>query len=137
MTGTPPPWLRGLDREGWERVLMNGADEKFLVEAAARLIARHGYWLGLPEFAEFLEFYPPDAAGIWYKRAAQALDDGRLPVRDQEDANVLRLAASLVVPYRVSLGEVIENNSAETIALIAEAMMYADGFLSSRATPMA
>jgi hypothetical protein len=123
------------DAETWERVLIAGSSEVFLVEAAVRLVARHDYWLHLPEFREFVEYYPPDGAGIWFKAAAQALDDGKLVIRDQEDGNVLRIAASLATMYRVIIREVIENNSPETLKLIAEAMMYADGFLTSTAHP--
>jgi hypothetical protein len=129
-----PEFARGLDRAGWERLLFNGASEQFKIEAPARLIARHGYWLEVPEFMEFVEFYPPDAAGIWHLRAVEALDAGRLPVRFQEDGNVLRFAAGLAVEYPFLLKYAAENNSAETIELMAEALMYKDGFTTSTAT---
>ena len=129
-----PEFARGLDRAGWERLLFNGADRQFKVEAPARLIARHGYWLEVPEFMAFLGFYPPDAAGIYYQQAAEALDAGRLPVRDQEDANVLRFAAGLADEYTFLLTYAAENNSAETIELMAEALMYKNGFTTSTAT---
>lgn len=135
MTGIPPKLAAGLDRDGWERLLLNGADGVFLVEAAARLIARHDYWMHVPQFLNFVEFHPPEAAGIWYVRAVSALENNQLPTRNQEDANVLRIAASLVTAHRVILREVVENNSADTIRLIAEALMYADGFTTSTATP--
>jgi len=116
---------------------MASAGEVFLVEAAIRLIARHGYWLHNAGFLKFVGFSTPDAAAIRFKQAAEALDAGELTVRDDEDANVLRLAASLVTSYRLILREAVENNSRETIKLIAEAIMYADGFTTSEATPRA
>ncbi|GAA0526771.1 hypothetical protein GCM10010172_04160 [Paractinoplanes ferrugineus] len=130
-----PDFAQGLDAPGWEKLLFNGADAQFTIEAPARLIARHGYWLQVPEFMEFVEFYPPDAAGIRFPEAAAALDAGRLPTRDQEDENVLRFAAGLAGEYRFLLTYAAENNSAEAIALMAEALMYRDGFTTSTATP--
>lgn len=129
-----PDFARGLDDADWERLLFNGADGQFKIEAPARLIARHGYWLHVPEFMPFVEFYPPDAAGIRFPDAARALDEGRLPVRDQEDENVLRFAAGLAGEYRFLLTYAAENNSAEAITLMAEALMYKDGFTTSTAT---
>jgi hypothetical protein len=129
-----PEFAWGLDRAGWERLLINGADGQFNIEAPARLIARHGYWLEVAEFMAFVEFYPPDAAGIAYLEAARALDVGRLPVRDREDENVLRFAAGLAQEYPFLLKYTAENNSAETIELMAEALMYSDGFTMSTAT---
>lgn len=129
-----PDFAQRLDAAGWERLLFNGASGQFKIEAPARLIARHGYWLEVPEFMEFVEFYPPDAAGIWFLKAARALDAGRLPVRDQEDENVLRFAAGLAEEYTFLLKYAAENNSAETIELMAEALMYKDGFTTSTAT---
>ena len=55
-------------------------------------------------------------------------------MRDQEDENVLRFAAGLAEEYAFLLTYAAENNSAEAITLMAEALMYKDGFTTSTAT---
>lgn len=117
--------------------LMRGGGGLFLVEAAIRLLIRHGVWLEDPNFSKFLVY--DDAynwIGVDLAAAAAALEAGELP-GDEEDQKILKIAASLGSnkAYRISLRDVMEGIDQENIKHVAEAMMYADGFLESVADP--
>ena len=122
------------DRLG--QLLHEGASGLYINEAAVRLLHRHGYWLRRPEFFQFVDGYgdPVTALGIRWADAVAALDRGELAA-DQEPANILRVAASLCTFYEVSFRDVCERISREGIKHVAEAVMYADGFLDSVADP--
>ncbi len=116
--------------------LMRGADDLNIIEASIRLLNRHGYWLRNREFLRFVEVFgdPPESAGIRWTEVTSALDEGRLR-GDVESVNVLRISASISTFYMVSLRDVIERIGRENIKHVAEAIMYADGFLNSVADP--
>lgn len=124
-----------LDREELFRLLINGASGMYLHEAAVVLLDKHGYWLGREDFLTYVDVdRSNDWAAIDYRRLMPALDGGNLPA-GEEEAKILRIAASLSGIYPVLLREVVEGIDLANIKLVAEAIMYADGFLSSTAQP--
>lgn len=124
------------DGEEIAALLMKGASAVYLHEAAITLLARHGYWLSRKEFLRFVEVYddPPAAAGIHWDAVVAALDGGDLSAGEEETA-VLKIAASIAGHYGVFLYDVVQGLSRETVKYVAEAIMYADGFLESVADP--
>ncbi len=126
-----------INREELRRLLMRGASEVYLYEAAIMLLCRYcdGYWLSRVDFLRFVDLdMANDWATIDFDRAMSSLDSGELPA-DDEQAKILRIVASLGGVYPILLREVVEGIDRENIALVAEAIMYADGFLSSTADP--
>ena len=116
-------------------LLMKGTSGLYIWEAAVRLLARHGYWLRDPGFLRFVELNDEHLyASIDMTEAVAALDRGELH-GDEEATNILRIAASLTIFYQVSFRDVCERISMENIKHVAEAIMYADSFLGSVATP--
>jgi len=117
-----------------EELLMRGASGVYIHEASARLLLRHGYWLPRPEFVPFVALYgdPVDAIGIRWKEAVEALDAERL-AGPPEAESVLRIGASICTFYKMCLREEIENLTQDSVEMVAEAVMYAASFLSSRA----
>lgn len=126
-----------LDKRDLDRLLMEGAGGIYLNEASARLLIRHDFWLGQRDFLEYVVVYgdPPEAAGIDWPAALKALERGELRC-DSEQRSILKIAGSISTFYLVSLREVVENIDRENIRHIAEAIMYADGFLGSTANPI-
>lgn len=119
------------------RLLALGVEGIYLLEASLRLIVNHDYWLRRSDFAQFIVLGdPPGAASIDFVAATSALDHGQLQA-DSEQASILRIAASLATAYPVILREVVEGIEAPNIKHVAEAIMYADGFLESTAEPLA
>ncbi|GIH08486.1 hypothetical protein Rhe02_65530 [Rhizocola hellebori] len=123
-------------------LLMRGASGIFLYEAAVLLLRRHGLWLEHPGFRRFIVVEPDgQKASVDLKAAMPALDSGSLTadtgdwLTDDEAAKILRIVASLSGTYPVLLREVVEGIDRENIKYVAEAIMYADGFLSSQADP--
>jgi hypothetical protein len=125
-----------LDRDHLAMLLHEGANGVFLQEAAVRLIVRHEYWLKHEDFLEFVVVYgdPPETAGIDWIAALRALDGGELRA-EHEEASLLRIAGSIGSFYPICLRDMIEGIDLENIKHIAEAIMYADGFLGSVAQP--
>ena len=128
--------ISGLENDRLIELLMEGASGVYLHEAAVRLIARYGYWLHDESFRSFLVPYgePPEAIGIRWEDAVAALDRGEI-VADDEETKVLRIAASIATFYRISLRDCVEGLDASTVKHVTEAIMYADGYLSSTAHP--
>ena len=113
---------------------MEGASGVFLFEAGVLLIHRHGYWLRNPDFRRFIRWDdPPGAASIDYQAALAALEIGELRTDDEEAWKVLHLAASLSSTHSIYLREMVEGLEQDTVRYVAEAIMYADGFLESKA----
>jgi len=129
---------RDVDKEQLRELLTRGAEGVFLIEAAIRLVIRHEYWLNNERFLDYVKIYgdPPAGAVIDFKPMMVEFDKDRFGAPDEE-AHVLMIAASLCVPYFVCLREVVEGLDLDTIRLVAEAIMYADGFLESVADPRA
>jgi hypothetical protein len=127
---------KDMDTDELIALLRLGTSELYYIRASVELIARHRYWLERPDFRQFVEIFPSDdtgtSAGIWLEKAADALDRGELPA-DMEQANVLRMAASLATFYHVSLRDVSERLSPETMKIAAEAIMWAGGYTESTA----
>jgi hypothetical protein len=125
-----------LDRDALVSLLMRGASAVYLHEASVLLLAHHEHWLRRPDFRRFVELYgdPPEAAGVQWDAVVTALESGRLPAGEEETA-VLKIAASLAGHHAVSLYDVVQGLSRDTVKHVAEALMYADGFLESVADP--
>jgi hypothetical protein len=130
------PSIAELEDDRLVELLMEGASGVYLHEAPVRLVALYGYWLHDESFRSFLVPYgePPEAIGIRWEDAVAALDRGEI-IADDEETKVLRIAASICTPYRVILRECVEGLDADTVKHVAEAIMYADGYLSSTAHP--
>ena len=114
-------------------MLRNGTDGLYYMDAATRLLSRHRFWLEQKEFRRFVQLYDDGSAGIWFERAATALDEGALTAPGFEESNVLRAAASIATFYRISLRDVSERLSPEVMRLVAEAFMEAGGYAQSTA----
>src|SRR5262245_58934812 len=101
-------YVLSLDDATLDSLLMRGSSYVRLQVAATRLVFRHGYWFKSREFLRFVEVYgePVFSAGIQWKDALDALDQGRL-ASDREAADVLRIAASIGSVYPVDGREVI------------------------------
>jgi hypothetical protein len=127
---------REFDKGELRSLLMRGASGVYLHEASIVLLARHGYWLVKDEFLRFVVPYddPPVAAGIDWTAAMAALDSGDLRA-DEEDAAILRIASSIAGRSPVILFDVLQGIDRDNIRYVAEAVMYADGFLESVADP--
>ncbi|MCO6008499.1 hypothetical protein NE236_26330 [Actinoallomurus purpureus] len=118
-------------------LLMRGAGGNYVYEASVQLLVRHGYWLSNRDLLKFVVTYedPPAAAGIEWGAAVAALDSGDLEA-DQEQAVILRIAASISGACKIALFDVVQGIDRQNIKYIAEALMYADGFLGSIADPI-
>jgi hypothetical protein len=123
---------------GFDRMcemLMKGASEIFLHESAVRLLIRHAFWIQNEEFQQYIAIYNGgEEAGIDFKSATAAIDAGEL-VGDEEAVKILRIAASLSIMYPINLREQVEGIDAVNIRHVAEAIMYADGYLHAIADP--
>lgn len=128
-----------IDEYGFDRLselLMKGASEIFIQEAATRLLIRHAYWVQNEAFQQYIVVYNGgEDAGIDFKRATAALDAGDLVGEDEEPEKILRIAASLSIMYPINLREEVEGIDAANIKHVAEAIMYADGYLHATADP--
>ena len=115
-------------------LLKLGTSDLYYHDAAVRLISAHRYWLDRRDFRRFVELFdqPRRCAGIWWEKAAAALDRGEMAA-DYEPANILRIAASIATFYPVSFRDVSERLSPESMRLAAEAMMHAGGYTQSAA----
>lgn len=124
--------MEQIDEQQLTTMLMRGATGMYLHEAAVRLLLRHGYWLRRRDFRNYIDVDSLGRAAIDFGAAMAALDRGEL-VGDDESQKVLRIAASMSGVYPVHLREVVEGIDRDGIKHIAEAIMYADGFLNSTA----
>ncbi len=109
-------------------------------EAAAELLARHGHWTGHREFVRRFARVDtcPDrggaqVAGIDWRGAAGGMDGGGLACSGSE-AGLLRVAASLGGGVPVSLQAVLGGLDYVTIALVARAVLHANGTTSATVT---
>jgi hypothetical protein len=112
-------------------------------EAAVELMVRHGYWIGREDFSgRFVrEVTGPELeladeqllAGIDWNGAVGGLEGGELPCSTSEQA-VLRIAASLGAGMPVSLRVVLGGLDHVNIALVAEAVLHANGTAGGRVT---
>ena len=127
---------RDLDKQVLADLLLAGAEGIFVVEAATRLIVKYEYWLHHDGWLEYvlLRGDPPVTAVVDWKPLMEALDSGFIKA-PAEESQILRIAASLIIPYRIYLREQVEGIDRQNIKLVAEAIMYADGFLESVADP--
>jgi hypothetical protein len=116
--------------------LMKGAGAVYLHEASVILLARHGYWLQRNDFLRFVKVLknPPDAAGIDWAAVIAAIDSGDLRA-DEEEIAILKISASIAGHFGLFLYDVVQGISRDNIKYVAEAIMYADGFLESIADP--
>jgi hypothetical protein len=119
-------------------LMMVGTGAMFVAAASVRLLVRHGYWLTQESFLKHVDVYgdPPRSAGVNFKPLMAELDNGQLP-GDHEQQSILQFAASLLGWYPIVLRHVSQGIDAEHIKHVAEAIMYADGFLESVAEPRA
>lgn len=117
-------------------LLWEGASSMFRHEATVAFLIGTEYWLRHEQFLGFVEIYdgPPRAAGVHWAEAMHALHHGVLRA-GQEESSILRIAASIATAYPVSIGEMAENIGRDAVRLMAEAVMYADGFLDAFADP--
>ncbi|MFI5908164.1 hypothetical protein [Dactylosporangium sp. NPDC051541] len=130
--------MRDVDRLDHDQLaagLMEGAVGVWVVEAAMRLIIRHGALLKNQRFLDFVIVDPDGTAAIDFDAAVAAFEAGALPLEYDEDRNILYIAASLVGRVAIRLKEFIDSNDPTAIKHIAEAMMYADGYLNGVAEP--
>ncbi len=109
-------------------------------EAAAELLVRHGHWTGHGEFVRRFawagacpDLAGPQVAGIDWQGAADGLDGGELACSASE-AGLLRLAASLGGGVPVSLRAVLCGLDHVNIALVARAVLHANGTTSATVT---
>ena len=121
-------------------MLRAGARGVYADEAAAELLARHGHWTGHGEFARrFAQVRacpgPGGAPVAWidWQAAAGGLDGGGLACSASE-ADVLRLAASLGGGVPVSLRAVLGGLDHVNIALVARAVLHANGTAGATVT---
>jgi hypothetical protein len=121
-------------------MLRTGARGMHADEAAVELLLRHGHWTGHGEFVRrFAQVDAcPDLAGvpvacIDWQAAAAGLGTGGLACSASE-ADVLRLAASLGGGVPVSLRAVLGGLDHVNIALVARAVLHANGTMSATVT---
>ncbi len=114
-------------------MLRAGARGVHADEAAAELLVAHGHWTGHGEFARRFAWVQdcPDpggvpVAGIDWQAAAGGLGGAGLACSASE-ADVLRLAASLGGGVPVSLRAVLGGLDHVNIALVARAVLHANG----------
>jgi hypothetical protein len=120
-------------------MLRAGARGVHADEAAAELLVRHGHWTGHGEFVRRFAWVQdcPDLAGVpvagidW--QAAAGLGTGGLGCSASE-ADVLRLAASLGGGVPVSLRAVLGGLDHVNIALVARAVLHANGITGATVT---
>jgi hypothetical protein len=125
----------GQQNERLKEMLMRGASGMYIHEAAIGLLIKHGFWLTNPTFLEHIVVeLDGTVAGIDYKNLMSVVDKTGGGA-DEESISILRIAASLSGMYPVHLRDVVEGISRENIRYVAESIMYADGFLTSTATP--
>lgn len=130
--------VRTLGRLG--AMLRAGARGLHADEAAAELLVAHGHWAGHGEFARrFAQVQAcPGPGGVpvaWidWQAAAGGLDGGGLACSASE-AGVLRIAASLGGGVPVSLRAVLGGLDHVNIALVAGAVLHANGTTSATVT---
>ena len=108
-------------------------------EAAAELLVRHGHWMGRGEFVRrfaWVQACPDPAravAGIDWREAIDGLDGGGLACSASE-AGLLRVAASLGGGVPVSLRAVLGGLDHVNIALVAGAVLHANGTTGATVT---
>jgi hypothetical protein len=115
-------------------MLRAGARGLYAGEAAAELVLRHGYWIGREDFTgRFIhERAGPELAGdrpaavIDWRGAVEGLERGELPCSGSE-LSVLKIAASLGGGCPVSLRLVLGGFDHVNIALVAGAVLQANG----------
>ncbi|MGH3180429.1 MAG: hypothetical protein ACRDOH_20520 [Streptosporangiaceae bacterium] len=115
-------------------MLRAGARGLCVDEAAVELVLRHGYWVCREDFTgPFVHGWAdPEltgdrpAAGIDWQGAVEGLDRGELPCAASELA-VLRIAASLGAGVPVDLRAVLGGFDHVNIALVAGAVLHANG----------
>jgi len=110
-------------------MLRAGARGLYAGEAAAELVLRHGYWIGREDFTgRFILELGGDrpAAVIDWRGAVEGLERGELPCSGSE-LSVLKVAASLGGGCPVSLRLVLGGFDHVNIALVAGAVLQANG----------
>ena len=120
--------------EGLIAMLRAGARGLFVEEAAVELVLRHGCWIGREDFTgRFVhEQADPEPAGdqpaaaVDWQGAAEGLERGELPCSGSE-LSVLKIAASLGGGCPVSLRLLLGGFDHVNIALVAEAVLHANG----------
>jgi hypothetical protein len=135
--------VRAGDGGGLRAMLCAGARGVHADEAAVELLVRHGHWTGHGEFVRRFAWVgacpdPGEAqvAGIDWQAAAGVLDGGGLACSGSE-AGLLRLAASLGGGVPVSLRAVLGGLDHVNIALVARAVLHANGTASATVTVLA
>ena len=121
-------------------MLRAGACGMHADEAAVGLLVRHGHWAGHGEFAaRFAQLQAcPEPGGVpmaWidWQAAADGLGGGGLACSASE-AGVLRIAASLGGGVPVSLRAVLGGLDHVNIALVAGAVLHANGTAGATVT---
>jgi hypothetical protein len=120
-------------------MLRAGACGMHADEAAVELLVRHGHWVGHGEFVRRFAWAGgcPDlgaaAAGIDWQAAVGGLGGAGLACSASE-AGVLRIAASLGGGVPVSLRAVLGGLDHVNIALVARAVLHANGTTSATVT---
>jgi hypothetical protein len=117
-------------------MLRAGARGLYVEEAAVELVLRHGCWIGREDFTgrSVHEQADPEPAGdqlvaaIDWQGAVEGLERGELPCSSSE-LPVLKIAASLGGGCPVSLRVVLGGFDHVNIALVAEAVLPANGTL--------
>ncbi len=109
-------------------------------EAAVELLVRHGHWMGHGELVRRFAWVGacPDpggaqVAGIDWQAAVGGLDGGGLACSGSE-AGLLRVAASLGGGVPVSLRAVLGGLDHVNVALVARAVLHANGTTSATVT---
>lgn len=105
--------------------------------AAVDLLARHHTWLARPDFRRHIHIgrcYTTDTplAYIRWRAALAALTSGQLPC-SRGEADILRIAAGLGANIPVQIRHLLGGLNRHNIALVADAITYANG----TATPLA
>ena len=114
--------------------LRAGARGLFAEEAAVELVLRHGYWIGREDFTgRFVHGQAgPELAGdrraavTGWRGAVEGLERGELPCSGSE-LSVLKIAAGLGGGCPVRLGLVLGGFDHVNIALVAGAVLRANG----------
>jgi hypothetical protein len=121
-------------------MLRAGARGVHADEAAVELLVRHGHWTEHAEFAArfaWVQACPEPGgvavAGIDWQAAAGGLEGGGLACSASE-AGLLRLAASLGGGVPVSLRAVLGGLDHVNIALVARAVLHANGTAGATVT---
>lgn len=124
------------------KLLMRGASTLWPVEAAERLIFHTEslrQWLVENNFIRACVFDERVAASTHFDEALAAWDR-RPNAQSSEyssDYAVLRCAASLAGKLRIDLRSTLEYLDERSAKLVAEAVMYAAGFMDGEANPVA